>query len=58
VNGIWSKLRMTNNDVDSEDLELHGLRALVSYLTDSSVLWVLIAGIIILVVGARFFAPW
>jgi hypothetical protein len=45
------------NNIDSNEFNLHGPKALFSYLTDPSVLWVLVAGVIILLVAAKFFFP-
>jgi hypothetical protein len=46
------------NNINPNQLNPQGPKALLSYLTDGSVLWVLVTLLIILVVAAKFFAPW
>jgi len=49
---------MMKNNINSENLKASDPTSLISYLTEGSVLWVLVTGVIILIVAAEFFAPW
>jgi len=49
---------MMKNDTNTDSLKSNEPTSFMSYLTEGSVLWVLVAGVIILVVAAEFFAPW
>jgi len=49
---------MIKNNVDTKEMGPNEPSSLISYLTEGSVLWVLVAGMILLIIALKFFAPW